>query len=56
MHRGADSASRPVPPLIAHAPVCVHDHAEEVRAAMRQQFGGFARTPFYQNMFRAAGF
>ena len=45
-----------MPPLIAHAPVCVHDHAEEVRAAIRQQFGGFARTPFYQNMFRAAGF
>jgi F420-dependent oxidoreductase-like protein len=56
LHRGADSAGRPVPPLVAHAPVCVHDHAEEVRAAVRQQFGFFARSPFYQNMFRAAGF
>jgi F420-dependent oxidoreductase-like protein len=56
LRRGADSAGRPVPPLVAHAPVCVHDHAEEVRAAVRQQFGGFARAPFYQNMFRAAGF
>ena len=56
LQRGADSAGRPVPPLVAHAPVCVHDHAEEVRAAVRQQFGGFARAPFYQNMFRAAGF
>jgi alkanesulfonate monooxygenase SsuD/methylene tetrahydromethanopterin reductase-like flavin-dependent oxidoreductase (luciferase family) len=56
LHRGADSAGRPVPPLIAHAPVCVHGHAEEVRVAVRQQFGFFARTPFYQNMFRAAGF
>jgi alkanesulfonate monooxygenase SsuD/methylene tetrahydromethanopterin reductase-like flavin-dependent oxidoreductase (luciferase family) len=56
LQRGADSAGYPVPPLVAHAPVCVHDHAEEVRAAVRQQFGGFARTPFYQNMFRAAGF
>jgi F420-dependent oxidoreductase-like protein len=56
LQRGADSAGRPVPLLVAHAPVCVHDHAEEVRAAIRQQFGGFARTPFYQNMFRAAGF
>jgi alkanesulfonate monooxygenase SsuD/methylene tetrahydromethanopterin reductase-like flavin-dependent oxidoreductase (luciferase family) len=37
MHRGADSAGRPVPPLVAQAPVCV-------------------RSPFYQNMFRAAGF
>jgi len=56
LHRGADSAGRPVPPLVAHAPVCVHDHAEETRAAVRQQFGFFARSPFYQNMFRAAGF
>jgi F420-dependent oxidoreductase-like protein len=56
LKRGADSAGRPVPPLVAHVPVCVHDHAEEARAAVRQQFGGFARAPFYQNMFRAAGF
>jgi alkanesulfonate monooxygenase SsuD/methylene tetrahydromethanopterin reductase-like flavin-dependent oxidoreductase (luciferase family) len=56
LRRGADSAGRPVPPLVAHAPLCVHDRAEEVRAAVRQQFGFFARTPFYQNMFRAAGF
>jgi F420-dependent oxidoreductase-like protein len=56
LQRGADGAGRPVPPLVAHAPVCVHDHAEEARAAVRQQFGGFARAPFYQNMFRAAGF
>src|SRR5215470_3771010 len=56
LHRGADSVGRPVPPLVAHAPVCVHEHAEEVREAIRQQFGGFARAPFYQNMFRAAGF
>jgi alkanesulfonate monooxygenase SsuD/methylene tetrahydromethanopterin reductase-like flavin-dependent oxidoreductase (luciferase family) len=54
--RGADSAGRPMPPLVAHAPVCVHDHAEEIRAAVRQQFGFFAPSPFYQNMFRAAGF
>jgi len=50
------ATARPVPPLLAHAPVCVHDGAEEVRAAVRQQFGFFARAPFYQNMFRAAGF
>jgi len=37
LHRGADSAGRPVPPLVAHAPVCVHDHAEEVREAVRLQ-------------------
>jgi F420-dependent oxidoreductase-like protein len=56
LQRGAASAGRPVPPLVAHAPVCVHDRPDEVRAAVRQQFGFFARSPFYQNMFRAAGF
>jgi alkanesulfonate monooxygenase SsuD/methylene tetrahydromethanopterin reductase-like flavin-dependent oxidoreductase (luciferase family) len=56
LHRGANSTGRPVPPLVAHAPVCVHGHAEEVRTAVRQQFGFFARAPFYQHMFRAAGF
>jgi len=56
LQRGANSTGRPVPPLVAHVPVCVYDHAEEVRAAVRQQFGGFARAPFYQNMFHAAGF
>ncbi len=30
MQAGADKAGRPVPPLIAHAPVCVHENAEEV--------------------------
>ncbi len=53
---GADRAGRPVPPLIAHTPVCVHDDPEEAREAVRRQFGGFARTPFYQAMFTAAGY
>ena len=56
LQRGAANAGRSVPPLVAHTPVCVHEHAEEVRAAVRQQFAGFARAPFYQNMFRTAGF
>jgi F420-dependent oxidoreductase-like protein len=56
MNRGAERAGRTQPPLIAHAPVCVHDDPEEVRAAVRQQFGGFARAPFYQRMFFTAGF
>ena len=55
MQAGAQRAGRPVPPLIAHAPVCVHDHAEEVRAAVRQQIMN-PRLPFYQNMLVAAGF
>ena len=36
MKAGAQQAGRQVPPLIAHAPVCVHDNADEVRAAVRQ--------------------
>ena len=35
------------PPLIAHAPVCVHDNADEVRAAVRAQVMN-PRLPFYQ--------
>jgi F420-dependent oxidoreductase-like protein len=56
MQRGAERAGRPVPPLIVQVPVCVHENPEEAREAVRQQFAGFARSPFYQNMFTAAGF
>ena len=56
MQRGAERADRPVPPLVAQVPVCVHDNPGEARDAVRQQFAGFARSPFYQNMFTAAGF
>ena len=56
METGAERAGRPVPPLVAHAPVCVHEDIGEVGEAVRQQFGGFARAPFYQRMFTAAGF
>jgi F420-dependent oxidoreductase-like protein len=55
MQAGAQRAGRLVPPLIAHAPVCVHDRADEVRAAVRQQIMN-PRLPFYQNMLLAAGF
>ena len=55
MAEGAKQAGRPVPPLIAHAPVCVHENAEEVRAAVRQQVSN-PRMPFYQRMMRDAGF
>src|SRR5215475_10364346 len=55
MRRGAERAGRPVPPLIAHAPVCVHDNATEVRAAVREQIQN-PRLPFYRQMLMAAGF
>src|SRR5229473_6558862 len=55
MRVGAERVGRPVPPLIAHAPVCVHDQAAEVYAAVREQIMN-PRLPFYQHMFIAAGF
>ena len=54
MREGAEEAVRP-PPLIAHAPVCVHDSVEEVRAAVREQVTN-TRLTFYQRMMAAAGF
>jgi F420-dependent oxidoreductase-like protein len=56
MQKGADAAGRAVPPLIAHAPVVVHDNYEEVRTAFREQFGNYPRLPFYRRMLIAAGY
>lgn len=56
MRAGARGAGRPVPPLMVHAPVCVHEDAEAVRNAVREQMGSYPRTPFYAGMFAAAGF
>ena len=56
MQRGAERAGRETPPLVAHVPVCVHDDPAEARQAVARQFRGFARVPFYVNMFIAAGF
>ncbi len=56
LRRGAERAGRNVPPLVAHAPVCVHDNPTEVRDAARQQLANYPRSPFYQQMFAQAGF
>ncbi len=56
MKLGAQKAGRPVPPLIAHVPMCVHDNPQEVRAAVREQLSNYPRQPFYMRMFAAAGF
>ena len=56
LRKGAEIADRPVPPLVVQVPVCVHDNPDEAREAVRQQFAGFARSPFYQDMFTGAGF
>lgn len=54
--KGADEAGRQPPPLIAHAPICVHDNPGEVRRAARQQLAHYPRLPFYAKMFADAGF
>ncbi len=55
LRQGAQQAGRPTPPLIAHAPVCVHDNLAEAREAARVQLANYPRSPFYQEMFAAAG-
>lgn len=56
MKKGAEQAGRPVPPLIAHVPVCVHDNADEARAAFREQFPVYPTLPFYRRMLVSAGY
>ncbi len=56
MKKGADEAGRPTPPLVAHVPLCVHDDAEEVRAAFREQFPIYPTLPFYRRMLIEAGY
>ena len=56
LRSGAEGAGRTAPPLVAHAPVSVHENGAEVRQALREQFGNFPRTPFYVQMFKDAGF
>lgn len=56
MKKGAERAGRPVPPLIAHVPVCVHDDPDEVRTAFREQFKVYPTLPFYRRMLIDAGY
>jgi F420-dependent oxidoreductase-like protein len=56
LEAGAAKAGRPVPPLVAHVPIAVHDNTAEVREAAREQVGFYARVPFYAAMFAEAGF
>jgi len=53
---GAQKSKASIPPLIAHAPVCVHDNAEEIRTAAREQLGNYPANAFYTQMFVDAGF
>ena len=56
MQSAANKANRPTPPLVVHAPVCVHDNVDEVYAASRSQIANYPRLPFYAQMLVDAGY
>jgi F420-dependent oxidoreductase-like protein len=53
---GATAANRARPPLVAHAWVSLHPDTDAVVAATLDTVSGYARLPFYANMFAAAGY
>jgi F420-dependent oxidoreductase-like protein len=56
LRRGAERASREVPPLVAHVPVAVTTDRAAARGLARTQLAMYARVPNYQGMFVAAGY
>lgn len=56
LRAGAEAVGRPAPPLVAHVPVALSTDRGAVVAAARKLLGGYARLPFYANMFADAGF
>ena len=56
LHKGAQSAGRKTPPLIAHVWVAMSTDRATVRASARQRLSIYARLPFYANMFATAGY
>jgi F420-dependent oxidoreductase-like protein len=56
LREGAEAAGREVPPLIAHVPICLSSDRESIRVAAQEQVGAYGTFPFYQAMFRAAGY
>ncbi len=56
LERGAAMQSRPVPPLVAHAFLCLTSDRATVREAASRGMAGYPRLPNYVAMFEAAGF
>lgn len=56
LERGARTANRSAPPLIAHVLVLPRTDRTLVRDATRKALSYYASAPFYQRMFAAAGF
>jgi F420-dependent oxidoreductase-like protein len=56
LREGAEASDREMPPLIAHVPICLSSDREAIRVAAQEQMGAYGRFPFYQAMFKAAGY
>lgn len=56
LEEGAAAAGREKPLMVAHCFVAVTEDASAVREASRDRLAIYARLPFYQEMFVAAGF
>jgi alkanesulfonate monooxygenase SsuD/methylene tetrahydromethanopterin reductase-like flavin-dependent oxidoreductase (luciferase family) len=56
MQEGAQAASRPTPPLLAHVLVAMSTDRAAIRAATRAQFGFYARIPHYAQAWADAGY
>lgn len=53
--RGAQSAGRETPPLIAHVPVAVTTDRERALEAAGNELAYYGALPYYQRMFKTAG-
>ncbi len=58
MKQGTEKAGRrEVPPLVAHAPICVHENKDEIREAVNKQLASYyLNLAFYKQMFVEAGY
>ena len=56
LRHAASKANREAPPLIVHAPVCVHENIEEAREGFREELGYYPKTRLYAKMLADAGF
>jgi F420-dependent oxidoreductase-like protein len=55
LRSGAEAQGRPTPPLVAHVLVSLSTDKFGVRGAVMQRLQSYLRSPFYRNMFSAAG-
>lgn len=55
MKKGAESAGRETPPLVAHAAICVHEDRDEVRESFLERYTMYMGRSYYTNMFTLAG-